>query len=382
MKYEVKNQGGGKASMRIIGPIEWWKNSSSDFTRMVDDCLAAGCTELECYINTPGGDMNHAFEICNQVKRFTGKKKCKLGAIVASSGTIIACAFDEVEASENTQYMVHNPSMSADITSVQVIETVKNIYTNYRDTAIAAYVKKTGQTKETIAAWLDAETWMTASTAKERKFVNSVSEQADTTPVPGLDDFLKAFKHAPTALYNLVKEAPDNSNSSNTNMKAIALALGLPENATEAEILAKLNEIKAIAATAETLRLTNLTALGAKKGLTVEAVKAILAGNANKAEEIINGLPETVMATLEETHDGKVVELPGTRLANAISGAPGTASAQANVPKSWEEVTKLDAAAQKEFAVKNAKLYAQLWNAVEAHKHIQLTEQEVQESFS
>lgn len=381
MKYEVKNQGGGKASMRIIGPIEWCKNSSSDFTRMVDDCLAAGCTELECYIVTPGGDMNHAFEICNQIKRFTGKKKCKLGAIVASSGTIIACAFDEVEASENTQYMVHNPAMGAEITSLQTIETVKNIYTNYRDTAIAGYVKKTGQKKETIAAWLDAETWMTATTAKDRKFVDCICQEPDTTPVPGLDDFLKAFKHAPTALYNLVKEAPDNSNYSNTNMKAIALALGLPENATEAEILAKLNEIKTINAAAEATRLASLVALGAKKGLGEDGVKAILTGNPTKAESIINDMKDLVSASSEEGADGKVVELPGARLANAITGAGG-AGAQANLPKNWQEVTKLAPAAQKEFAVKNAKLYAQLWNAVEAHEHIQMTEQDVQESFS
>ena len=162
------------ATISIIGTIGGWDNWSEDFTQEVNNCLQAGCTNVELYINSAGGDVFDGAEIANQVKRFTGTKKAFLGAICASAATLIACEC-ECEAMPNTLYMIHNPTLSIERASKQELESGVVLLQNIRESTLATYSKKTGKDSALLGKLMDATTWMSASKAKEMGFVDSIN---------------------------------------------------------------------------------------------------------------------------------------------------------------------------------------------------------------
>ena len=331
------------AQIRLIGPIGWWGTESDSFTRMVDSLLAQGISKAQLYICSGGGAMTDAFEIGNQLKRFS-EVNCKLGAIVASSAAFLTTYCNKVTAAANTIFMIHNPGMGVEVNSLADLDRAKEVYTIYLDNLVKDLVKKSKQTKEQVMAWLEAETWMNAETAKARGFVDAIDSEEDTTVPAGLENFLKNFKHAPLNLLNALlqeagpvgedtnqgkNEGVQNKNQIQT-MKELLKRLGLPENATEAEALAKLAVLENQAKEAGELELKNLIALGAKKGLPENAVKAMHAGSGKGTEAILNSMKDVeVKDEAEENGEGEkqvtIGQKPDTsRLADALQNrVPG-----------------------------------------------------------
>jgi ATP-dependent protease ClpP protease subunit len=327
LPFEISNQT-GVAQINITGPITWWEEDSDSFIDLVDSLLAQGVTKARLYICSGGGSMPAAAEIGNQLKRFD-EVTCNLGSLVASSAAFLPSYCTTVIAAKNTVFMIHNPEMITVIKSLTDIDKVKDIYTIYLDNLINDLATKSKQTKEQITAWLSAETWMNAELAKSRGFIDEIEDRVDKTVPNGLENLLKNFKHAPLNLLNaLLETEPKNEGVQNNNqlqnMKDLLKKLGLPENATEADALAKLEEIQKVANQVNDLKIKNLVALGAKKGLPENAVKSMFAGSGEGAEAIINSLPDVAnaAASADGNPDGKVVNLTdkpdSSRLANAL----------------------------------------------------------------
>jgi ATP-dependent protease ClpP protease subunit len=173
---------GQVADLSIIGDIDWWNNNSADFTRQLNDLRAAGVTELRGYINSGGGSMWEANEIYNLIAGFPGRKTCRLGALVASAATTIACAFaDGIEMAANGQYMIHNPNIVAQ-GGEKEFKAALQLYQNVRQGAIAIYVQRTGLPAEEISAMMEATTWMDAPTAKANGFITAISGEVAELP--------------------------------------------------------------------------------------------------------------------------------------------------------------------------------------------------------
>lgn len=66
-----------------------------------------GGEDFEIILNTSGGDLEEAFKIYNLLKGLPVKKTCILNGFVASAGTYIACACDEVIAFSNSTFLIH-----------------------------------------------------------------------------------------------------------------------------------------------------------------------------------------------------------------------------------------------------------------------------------
>jgi ATP-dependent protease ClpP protease subunit len=180
-QYEIKMQG-QVAELSIIGDIDWWNNSSADFTQQFNELRAAGATELRGYINSGGGHMFEANEIYNLIAGFAGRKTCRLGALAASAATTIACAFtDGIEMAANGQYMIHNPTVGA-TGGPKEMQSAAQLYENLRQVAIDIYVRRTGLPAAEIGAMMDATTWMNATTAKAKGFITAVSGEVAELP--------------------------------------------------------------------------------------------------------------------------------------------------------------------------------------------------------
>ena len=64
--------------------------------------------EIEIHLNTQGGIVTEGIAIYDLIDKYTGKKSCLMGGLVASIGSYIATACQKVVAQDITVYMVHN----------------------------------------------------------------------------------------------------------------------------------------------------------------------------------------------------------------------------------------------------------------------------------
>lgn len=71
---------------------------------------ASEAEKFYIYINTPGGILDAAIMLVNSIKKSKASVVAKLSGTVASAGTIITLACDEVEVAPHTAFMVHNYS--------------------------------------------------------------------------------------------------------------------------------------------------------------------------------------------------------------------------------------------------------------------------------
>lgn len=246
------------AEINIIGDITWWNNDSDTFTRLLAELKAAGVTELRGYINSGGGSMYDANEIFNQLQAFEGRKTCRLGALVASAATVIACAFtDGIEAAPNMQYMVHNPCVYASGNETD-LESAIQLYRNLRQSALDIYSKRTGLPEAELSDMMNRTTWMTAATAKDKGFITAITGQATELPADTLEVLNKyAYAGVPAALNQAARPAtqtPQNSSlpiQTTMNKAAIIATMGLPQDASDAQVEQAIMSMKAAKELAE-----------------------------------------------------------------------------------------------------------------------------------
>lgn len=62
-------------------------------------------------MTTNGGSVFSGQEIYDIIKNYSGKTTLKISGLVASIGTLISCAFDEVYISPVATFMIHNPTL-------------------------------------------------------------------------------------------------------------------------------------------------------------------------------------------------------------------------------------------------------------------------------
>ncbi|MFN8238627.1 MAG: Clp protease ClpP [Chitinophagales bacterium] len=268
---EAKN---GVASIRIVGRIsDWSPNNAQELSLKIDEFIAQGIKDCFIYINSSGGDVFQANEIVNLLQKFTGSKTGEGGAIVASAATFIACSLDTFVMAKNGQFMYHKPMGSFDGNEDQVESTLaalKNATKSYRE----LYAKKTGKKEEEIeAAWSKGDVWLSADEAKKQGFITGVKgEEPVTAETVELLRACGAPVIPDLTISAEVIEKQQQQQQNQNKMKLIALSLGLKEDAPEAEILAKLNELKVAAQSAATLKAEADAQKAAKQAADIKAV--------------------------------------------------------------------------------------------------------------
>lgn len=239
--YKILMAGDSKARLEMIGEINWWKNSSNEFTRSLKELEKKGVTDVSLYINSGGGSVFDANEIVNQLKSFKGTKSlASIGALCASAATTVALAFDEVEMSENGMFMIHEPTISPGPSDEKRLNSWKEALAGLKVYMVKAYMEKTGKSEKEIRRMMDVESWMNADKALAHGFIDSISGKATEDDVEMMSGNLQAFgyRHTPTMYSN-------NQPKEDTMFKSVLKGLGLPENATEQEAKAKLDAFMA-----------------------------------------------------------------------------------------------------------------------------------------
>ena len=238
---------GDVAYLTIDGYISRWGDASAKTLKNEINKLKAKTADL--YINSEGGDCFQANEIVNVLNDTFGKANInvRVGALAASAASYILATFStNATAKRNTQFMIHKPSGGFFGNAAKVKQELKlleDMEAAYRD----LYATTFGMTAEQIdEKWNNGDWWLTAKEAKATGLIAEIEdEDEDITP----DARLKLVAAAAPIIPKEQTSKPDIMNK-----EALAISMGLPKDATDAQIEAKAIELKAAADNAVTLQ--------------------------------------------------------------------------------------------------------------------------------
>lgn len=171
----------------------WWGGVSAK--RFAEDLKALGnLTEINVRINSAGGDVFEGLAIYNTLLRHNAKVTVDVDGLAASIASVIAMAGDEVRMAENAMLMIHDP-WSVAMGGAADFRAMADVLDKCKDSIVMTYQAKSKLDAAELAALMAAETWLSASEAKEKGFADSI-----TGPM-NLSNHLDVarFKNAPQA---------------------------------------------------------------------------------------------------------------------------------------------------------------------------------------
>jgi ATP-dependent Clp endopeptidase proteolytic subunit ClpP len=170
----------GRASAEIVlyDEIGAYGTSAATFRDALQK--VSGARELKLRINSPGGDVFDGLAIHNMLARFQGKITVTVDGLAASIASLIAMAGDVVVMPTNSMMLVHNPNGGV-LGEASDMADMDSLLDKIKSQMVNTYAMKTGLTLEKLDALLDAETWLTASEAKDLGFADEVVAPANVT---------------------------------------------------------------------------------------------------------------------------------------------------------------------------------------------------------
>lgn len=330
---EVKNK---VAYLSIDGYIgRWGDASSTNLKNNVKTLKDEGANTAELYLNTEGGDCFQATEMCNILDDSFGQENItvKVGALAASAGTKILVHYRKnASCKKNSRFMIHKPSMyiggNEDKIKAQ-LKLLENLTAEYK----AEYAESFGMTEDEVEKLWVNDYWMDSKEAKEKGMVASIEN--DTVAID-TEARMKLVAAGDPNIPEPPKQPETNPKTENMNTEVMALSLGLPKDATEAQIEAKVAELKKQADTA--------TALQAKldqqeKDGKAAKIKAML--DQAEADKKITGdqrpnLQAMAEASLEATEKFIAGMTPLEKIEVKADGKTPAASGQDPETKNWK----------------------------------------------
>lgn len=156
----------------IIGQ-SWWSDSFS--AQDIDDALnAAGENDIIINLNSPGGDAFDGISIFNRLKRHKGNVTVHVDGYACSAASIIAMAGDEIVMELGSMMMIHEASSVVWGTKTDMRKEA-DVLEELEEGLVDIYSTKATLSRDEVKEKINAETWMSASTAVEFGFANKTS---------------------------------------------------------------------------------------------------------------------------------------------------------------------------------------------------------------
>jgi ATP-dependent Clp protease protease subunit len=185
--------------LRISGDIvdddmawlyEWFGETATSPNAFRNELKKHNGKKITLWIDSYGGDVVAAAGIYHALREHKGKVTVKIDNKAMSAASVIAMAGDTIEMSPMSLLMIHNPWTGVRGEAKDMRHTA-DVLDTIKDSIINAYQLKTGLKRADIADMMDAETWMSAKTAVEKGFADSISLEEDES----LDD-VSALKNS------------------------------------------------------------------------------------------------------------------------------------------------------------------------------------------
>lgn len=154
---------------------DYWGISALEFSK---ELISLKGKKVTLRINSPGGDVFAAEAMANAIREH-GNVHGKIDGWAASAATRVTNACQTREIAPAGFYMIHNAWTFAYGNKFDMQQT-GDLLSKVDETIINDYEATTGQTREQIMTWMDAETWFNAEEAVQYGFVDKVSGTEDT----------------------------------------------------------------------------------------------------------------------------------------------------------------------------------------------------------
>jgi len=156
----------------VIGE-DFWTGGGVTAQKVAKQLRAIGDRPVEVQINSPGGDMFEGIAIYNVLREHPQEITVKVMGMAASAASLIAMAGDRIEIGVASFMMIHN-CWVVSMGNRHDMQEVADWLAPFDQAMVDMYAFRTGADPEDIAKWMDAETYMSGSTAIERGFADDI----------------------------------------------------------------------------------------------------------------------------------------------------------------------------------------------------------------
>lgn len=268
-------------------------------------------------INSGGGNVIDGMSIVSVLRSCKAATACYVDGIAASMAAVIAVAADKLYMMDYAKIMIHDPYYAG---GGKLSPKERKALDNIKD-MLKRVLSRKGIDQKEISTMMEQETWFSAEEALEKKLCDGIVESNRKNELSGLTtDKLMAL---------INNEYQPNID----DMKEIAKALGLPENATEQQIIDKINELNNEQTRWRDQVINRMIASGEKSGIVTDKNKDRMMRLAKADFDLFCDMMES-----EDYKKPKLVVVPETtstatvRLSQAIAtlndGKPANKSAK------------------------------------------------------
>lgn len=124
-------------------------------------------------INSRGGDFFTGVNVYNQLREHDGEVTVRVLGLAASAASIIAMASDKLQIAKAGFLMIHN-SHGIVMGNAADMESAASLFRQFDGAMAGVYADRSGETREKIAKWMDAETFFNGEEAVETGLADSL----------------------------------------------------------------------------------------------------------------------------------------------------------------------------------------------------------------
>lgn len=359
---EIVNKEKREATMWLYGEIG--RKIDGDLFALELAALDSEVDKIHLRVNCPGGLVIPGLSIVSAMLSAKAFIHVYIDGVAASMGAVMAVCGDKVSIMDYAKMMIHDASFGAKRESLTDKE--KKALNSITD-ILRTILTRRGLDKDKIIKLMTEETWFTAEEAKASNLIDEIisSKRKDEFKDLTTDEILSRIGN---------EYKPNNENMA--DLKKIAASLGLPEAATETEVLNKIKERETAQSGQLDTLIAHYMAIGEKNGTVTDKNKERLQ---RLAKADFSLFVDTVMDEPEKGNEteegnetpagsGKQTITPNANAANRLSGiinqgVQGKQKPDAN--KTWDWYQKNDPQALAKMEAENPQLFNTLLDAYE-----------------
>lgn len=200
--FQIKKKTDKKGEILIYGDIvseEWFANevTAPGFKQQLDEL--GNVSEIDVHINSSGGNVFEGHAIYNMLKMHKAKINIYIDALAASIASVIAMSGDTIFMHKNSFLMIHN-SWIMTVGNAKELRDTADLLDKTDEASNQAYLDRAlNISEEELKELLDAETWLTASEALEKGFIDEILEPNEIAASIS-DERYKLFKSVPSSI--------------------------------------------------------------------------------------------------------------------------------------------------------------------------------------
>lgn len=206
----------------------WWGIDAKDFIRTLNEIETAN---IVLHINSPGGDVFAARAITTAIQQHSSIITAQIDGLCASAATYVSAACSNVTMADGGFYMIHEGWTMA-VGNKRDMNKTADLLQKVDESILNDYEKKTGQSRDQLSEWMAAETWFSASEAKDYGFIDAIiedSQAANNSSRWNLSAYANAPKLATTNQNNSDRSSEqEKQHMARLRRQTEALALAIP----------------------------------------------------------------------------------------------------------------------------------------------------------